>query len=203
MLKIRVEPKEGFVSRWFQVKKHFAVLPARIEGRGIRLRHTWMWDKSCPVRYRIEQEEGGGSAGDQTGGGGFRGRGFRPIGFIGLYNLDFGKSAEIAIEISEGERGKGAGGMSLGLFLDGLGKRSIVEELVARVRPDNAAALRLFKRFDFGLSGAPGPDGRERFRLLLRRRGKQRAENGFSGDSCNRFAAGKINPMPVRCKPHG
>ena len=160
MFNRRGENKENFIFRWFQ--SHFAALPARIEGREIRLRHARMWGKSksvrCPIVYRIDKKDGGV---------------IRPIGSIGLYNLGLRKSAEIAIEIYEEERGKGYATMALSLFLEDFfffGKRTVAEELVARVRPENEAAMRLFKRFStderFASSReAPGPDGLRKFRL--------------------------------------
>ncbi len=157
MINIRIEKRENFISRWFVVR--FAALPARIEGGGIRLRHTLMpgGNTGCTVRYRIEK----------TGGSG-KNKKFHHIGFIGLYNIDPQKSAEIAMEISEGERGKGAGSASLGLFLALLRKkRPIADELVARVRADNESALRLFKKFNFS-GEASGPGGLFRLRRALK-----------------------------------
>lgn len=158
MLKIKVENGGKFVSRWLGVR--FAALPARIEGRGIRLRHTLARGGNfkfsrCPICYRIEKTDGAGKK-------------FRPMGFIGLYNLDLRQSAEIAVEIVEVERGKGTGGVILGLFLDQCLRHAIAEEMFARVRPDNEAALRLFKRKKFDSNGeTPGPDGFLIFKLRL------------------------------------
>ncbi len=132
MLRIRVEKKEGTWRRWLRFP--FAALPARMEARGIRLRPTLMWDRNCLIRYKIEEKDGGK---------------FRLAGFIGLYNLDFRRSAEVAMEVLEGKRGKGIGKTSLWLFLRGIRKYGFAEEVVARVRPGNLPARRLLESMGF------------------------------------------------------
>ncbi|MDA8172869.1 MAG: GNAT family protein [Nitrospiraceae bacterium] len=163
MLRIKIEKKEGLGSRVKWLKFPFAALPARMEARGIRLRAAWMWGKNCPIRYKIEEKDGGK---------------FRSAGSIGLYNIDFRKSAELALEILEGKRGKGIGKTSLGLFLNGIMKYSFVEELVARVRPGNVPARRLLKGLGFNEEPlSAGPEALK-FRLVISSDAGPRASQG-------------------------
>ena len=135
----------------------FASLPARMEAGGIRLRpmRPWVFNFAkcgCHIRYKIEEKDSVGK--------------FRPVGLIGLFNLDFRKSAEAGIEIDEDKRGRGIGETALRLFLNGIREHAFLEEIEARVRPDNGPALHLFRRLGFDEEDS-GVIGFRKFRLVF------------------------------------
>src|SRR4030042_2584598 len=66
----------------------------------------------------------------------------RPIGFIGLYNLALGKSADISLVIfDETFRRQGYGTRSFKLFAQILRRHSVLEKIFVRVKTDNHRAL--------------------------------------------------------------
>lgn len=74
----------------------------------------------------------------------------RPIGFIGLYNLAFGKSADISLVIfDETFRRQGYGTRSFKLFTQSLRRHSVVEKTFITVKTDNLKALSFWKKLGF------------------------------------------------------
>ena len=74
----------------------------------------------------------------------------RPIGFIGLYNLALGKSADISLLIfDETLRRQGYGTGSFKLFAQSLRRHSVVENIFVTVKTDNHKALSFWKKLGF------------------------------------------------------
>ena len=74
----------------------------------------------------------------------------RPIGFIGLYNLVLGKSADISLLIfDETLRWQGYGTRSFKLFARSLRRHSVVENIFVTVKTDNHKALSFWKKLGF------------------------------------------------------
>jgi RimJ/RimL family protein N-acetyltransferase len=74
----------------------------------------------------------------------------RPVGFIGLYNLALGKSADISLLIfDETLRRQGYGTRSFKLFAKTLLKHSVVENIFVTVKTDNHKALSFWKKLGF------------------------------------------------------
>jgi RimJ/RimL family protein N-acetyltransferase len=74
----------------------------------------------------------------------------RPIGFIGLYNLIFGNSADISLVIfDETLRRQGYGTRSFKLFARSLRRHSVVENIFVTVKTDNHRALSFWKKLGF------------------------------------------------------
>ena len=72
------------------------------------------------------------------------------IGFIGLYKLILGESAEVSLAIFEkDQRRRGYGTMSFNLLLHNLQRYSVVKRIFVQVRRDNRAAMSFWKRFGF------------------------------------------------------
>jgi RimJ/RimL family protein N-acetyltransferase len=72
------------------------------------------------------------------------------IGFIGLYHLKFRKSVEIGLFIFEKNmRHLGYGSKALNLLAQNLRKFSFVEEITAKIKLDNHAALSFCQRNGF------------------------------------------------------
>jgi RimJ/RimL family protein N-acetyltransferase len=78
----------------------------------------------------------------------------RPIGFIGLYNLALGKSADISLAIfEETVRRQGYGTRSFKLFAQSLRRHSVVENIFVTVKTDNHRALSFWKKIGFSETG--------------------------------------------------
>lgn len=76
--------------------------------------------------------------------------GSRPVGFIGLYDMKPGKSAEITLMIFESAlRRHGYGTMAFKLLVQNLQRHAVVEEISARVESDNHIALSFWKSLGF------------------------------------------------------
>jgi len=74
----------------------------------------------------------------------------RRIGFVGLYSLRLGKSAEISIVIfDKSARRLGYGSRSCNILLQNLKKYSIVEKIIARVKTDNKISLSFLQKLGF------------------------------------------------------
>jgi RimJ/RimL family protein N-acetyltransferase len=74
----------------------------------------------------------------------------RPVGFIGLYNLILGKSADISLVIfDETFRRQGYGTRSFKLFARSLRRHSVVENIFVTVKTDNHRALSFWKKLGF------------------------------------------------------
>ena len=74
----------------------------------------------------------------------------RPIGFIGLYNLIPGNSAEISLVIFDKSlRGQGYGTRTFKLLAQSLQRHSVVREIWAGVTTDNHSALSFWKKLGF------------------------------------------------------
>lgn len=74
----------------------------------------------------------------------------KPIGFIGLYNLALGKSADISLSIfDETLRRRGYGTRSFKLFAQSLRRHSVVKNIFVRVKTDNHKALSFWSKLDF------------------------------------------------------
>jgi RimJ/RimL family protein N-acetyltransferase len=74
----------------------------------------------------------------------------RPIGFIGLYNLALGKSADISLLIfDETLRRRGYGTRSFKLFAQSLRRHFVVEKTFITVKADNLKALSFWKKLGF------------------------------------------------------
>jgi RimJ/RimL family protein N-acetyltransferase len=74
----------------------------------------------------------------------------RPIGFIGLYKLILGKSANISLVIfDETFRRQGYGTRSFKLFAQSLRRHSVMKKIFITVRTDNHRALSFWKKLGF------------------------------------------------------
>lgn len=74
----------------------------------------------------------------------------RRIGFIGLYDLRLGKSAEISLAIFDNDwRRHGHGTRAFSLLAQRLERGSIIERVLAQVRADNHSALSFCRRLGF------------------------------------------------------
>ncbi|NOY64236.1 MAG: GNAT family N-acetyltransferase [Nitrospirae bacterium] len=72
------------------------------------------------------------------------------IGFIGLYNLILGESAEVSLAIFEkDQRRRGYGTRAFNLLLHNLQRYSVVKRIFVKVRRDNRSALFFWKRLGF------------------------------------------------------
>jgi RimJ/RimL family protein N-acetyltransferase len=75
-------------------------------------------------------------------------------GFIGLYNLIPGVSAELTLAILDAAlRGHGYGTDAFNLFMRNLGRRSIVKRVLIKVKRENSKAQRFWKRLGFTETG--------------------------------------------------
>ncbi|NOZ25930.1 MAG: GNAT family N-acetyltransferase [Nitrospirae bacterium] len=76
--------------------------------------------------------------------------GSRPAGFIGLYNMKLGRSAEITLAISDGAmRRRGYGTRAFRLLERSLREYSVVQMIYARVEADNRTALKFWRSLGF------------------------------------------------------
>ena len=74
----------------------------------------------------------------------------RPIGFIALYNMRLGKSAEITLLIFESAlRRHGYGTRAFKLLAHNLQRHAVVKEILAGVEADNHTALSFWKSLGF------------------------------------------------------
>lgn len=74
----------------------------------------------------------------------------RPIGFIGLYNLIPGESAEISLMIFDKTlRRQGYGTRAFELFVRSLQRHSIVERILIKIKADNHIALSFWRKVGF------------------------------------------------------
>jgi len=72
------------------------------------------------------------------------------IGFIGLYNLKPGKSAEMTLVISgENSRRMGYGTRTFHILAQALSRYNLTEKIVVKVRKDNHASISFWKRLGF------------------------------------------------------
>jgi len=82
----------------------------------------------------------------------------RPIGLIGLYALDPGRTAELTLVIAEeADRGKGYGTESYGLFMSRFSRGRPVERVLVRLAQPEARVLSFWRRLGF-LEGEGGSD---------------------------------------------
>lgn len=76
------------------------------------------------------------------------------IGFLGLFNIDPGESAELSLVIFSGEeRRLGYGTTAFRLLTESLRRCILVERIVVRVKADNHAALSFWSKLGFRESG--------------------------------------------------
>ena len=74
----------------------------------------------------------------------------RRIGFIGLYNLSLGKSAELSLSLFEKNiRHCGYGSRAFTLFAKNLKEHSVVKKIIVRVKIDNNAAISFYRALGF------------------------------------------------------
>ncbi len=73
-----------------------------------------------------------------------------PIGFIGLYNVRLGKSAEISLVIFDKTlRRQGYGTRAFKLFAKSLQRHSVVEKILIKIKADNHIALSFWRKLGF------------------------------------------------------
>lgn len=76
------------------------------------------------------------------------------IGFIGLYNLIPGKSAEMSLIIFDrNNRRMGYGTRAFKLCAQGMQRHSAVKEIIVKVKTDNHSALSFWKKLGFVEAG--------------------------------------------------
>ncbi|MCD6199323.1 MAG: GNAT family N-acetyltransferase [Deltaproteobacteria bacterium] len=74
----------------------------------------------------------------------------RRAGFIGLYNLSLGKSAELSLLLFEKNiRQCGYGSRAFTLFAKNLKEHSVVKKIIIRVKIDNNAAISFYRALGF------------------------------------------------------
>jgi ribosomal protein S18 acetylase RimI-like enzyme len=72
------------------------------------------------------------------------------IGFIGLYNLKLGKSAEMTLVIFDKDmRRAGYGSKAFNIFAQNLKKHSIAEKIIVKVRIDNNISISFWQKLGF------------------------------------------------------
>jgi RimJ/RimL family protein N-acetyltransferase len=80
--------------------------------------------------------------------------GLRMVGFVGLYNVELGRSLRLSLEIFHPEdRRQGYGRNSLELLLNSLQANNVVEKVVVEVSKNNAPSLLLFSGASFRICG--------------------------------------------------
>jgi RimJ/RimL family protein N-acetyltransferase len=78
----------------------------------------------------------------------------RQIGFIGLYNLIPGKSAEMSLVIfDKNNRRMGYGTRAFNICVKGMQRHFVVKEIIVRVKTDNYGALSFWKKLGFVETG--------------------------------------------------
>jgi RimJ/RimL family protein N-acetyltransferase len=76
--------------------------------------------------------------------------GSKRIGFLGLFNIDPGESAELSIVIFSGEeRRLGYGTTAFKLLTESLRRGMLVKRILVRVKADNHAALSFWSKLGF------------------------------------------------------
>ena len=81
-------------------------------------------------------------------------RGRRVVGFVGIYNLEIGRSLYLAIVIFNPEdRGRGYGSRAVGLLLNYLNKRGVAEKVCVEVLKTNLESLGFFEKLGFEVRG--------------------------------------------------
>lgn len=89
-------------------------------------------------------------------------QGHRIIGFIGVYNLEAGRTLYLSIAIFNREnRGRGYGTRALKLLLSSIRRNGTVEKVCVEILGTNIASLSFFKKLGFEVFGQSGE------RLLL------------------------------------
>jgi RimJ/RimL family protein N-acetyltransferase len=74
----------------------------------------------------------------------------RGIGFLGLYNMDPGESAEASLVIfNRRDRRRGHGSRAFTVLTESLRKYPLTKRIIVRVRPDNHAALSFWSKLGF------------------------------------------------------
>jgi ribosomal protein S18 acetylase RimI-like enzyme len=72
------------------------------------------------------------------------------IGFIGLYNLIIGKSAEMTLVIlDKNMRRLGYGSKAFNIFAQNLQRHSVIEKILIKVKTDNHSALSFWRKVGF------------------------------------------------------
>ena len=72
------------------------------------------------------------------------------IGFIGLYNLKLGKSAEMTLVIlDKNMRRLGYGSKAFNIFAQNLQRHSVIEKILIKVKTDNHSALSFWRKVGF------------------------------------------------------
>ena len=72
------------------------------------------------------------------------------IGFIGLYNLKLGKSAEMTLAIlDKNMRRLGYGSKAFNIFAQNLQRHSVIEKILIKVKTDNHSALSFWRKVGF------------------------------------------------------
>src|SRR5208283_2800272 len=79
---------------------------------------------------------------------------FKQIGFIGLYNLMIGKSAEMSLIIfDKNNRRLGYGTKVFNICVQGMQRHSVVTEILVKVKTDNHGALSFWRKLGFLQAG--------------------------------------------------
>lgn len=89
-----------------------------------------MLKRVFPLAYAIEKES-------------------RVVGFIGLYDIRAGRSAEMSLWIEEGERRRGTGTKAADLLSGASGSAGLVRELIVKIDPDNNASSSFWRQCGF------------------------------------------------------
>jgi RimJ/RimL family protein N-acetyltransferase len=100
----------------------------------------WYWmKKTFLLRYCIECND-------------------RPIGFLGLYNVTPGESAEVALYLlDEKMKRRGYGTRVFGIFSRWLKRQGFVKNLVVRIRKENDASAAFWTGLGFVCRDPPNP----------------------------------------------
>jgi|SRR5208283_2488730 len=78
----------------------------------------------------------------------------KQIGFIGLYNLMIGKSAEMSLIIfDKNNRRLGYGTKVFNICVQGMQRHSVVTEILVKVKTDNHGALSFWRKLGFLQAG--------------------------------------------------
>jgi RimJ/RimL family protein N-acetyltransferase len=78
----------------------------------------------------------------------------RMVGFVGIYNLEIGRSLYLAIAVFNPEdRGRGYGSRAVGLLLNYLNKHGVAERVCVEVLKTNVESLRFFQKLGFEVHG--------------------------------------------------
>ncbi len=81
-------------------------------------------------------------------------RGGRVVGFVGIYNLEIGRSLYLAIAVFNPEdRGRGYGSRAVGLLLNYLNKHRVAEKVYVEVLKTNLESLQFFDKLGFEVRG--------------------------------------------------